>query len=164
MESALLFTSKTDTFISVTVFLFVFFLSDVICVYLFYYIQNEGKTITLIYKDIISLFYHESYEMVAWRESRDRQRSTKIYTKLRYDIFREPYFFALLPRGGYRSIHYRSRREALLFSSGIIHAFEISESCIFRLFSTTRPGTIFPFHQGQCLKLHNVKCVPCSTL
>ena len=54
--------------------------------------------------------------------------------------FNHLHFFILRSQGWYRSIHYRSLCEALLFSSGIILDFDIEESCTFRLFSTSQPS------------------------
>ena len=50
------------------------------------------------------------------------------------------FFFVLLPQGRYRSIHYRGLSKALLFSSGIIFAFDISKSFTLKLFSNSQPG------------------------
>ena len=59
------------------------------------------ETITLIYKNIHpSFFNYELVEMVG--EEWESQETSKIYTMLRYDIFREP-FFVLPPRGWYRA-------------------------------------------------------------
>ena len=75
--------------------------------------DNTCKNISLF------VYYYEIVaKLVAWIESLDWQGTVKIYTRLKYDIFREPYFFALHlrfffvlpPWGWYRSIHNRGHR------------------------------------------------------
>ena len=69
--------------------------------------------------------------------------TVKIYTSLGYDIFSEPFFFALPPRGWHRA----DFKHLIIFvplHSKVILVFDISKSCAFSLFSTSQPETVCP--------------------
>ena len=64
---------------------------------------GKKETWTLMYKNInLSLFFWYVQNMRERETETERERASgtaKIYTRLRYHIFIEPYFFALSPRG-----------------------------------------------------------------